>query len=119
MALTGAQKAEIRKFLGYSDASAGSYSLLEGRMNALSPDGEAQAIVMLADLDAIEDQLRSHWTIQKAKKVEEIELWGYEGLIALQGEGDRLVRQLANLLGVEIANSPFGSGPRSYLAGRG
>lgn len=119
MALTDSEKAKIRRFLGYTDASKGGYYLLEGRMIDLSPEGEEEITQLLTDLADIEAELRKHWRAQRAKKVDEIELWGFDGIAAMRSEGLRLCLSIAMILGVEVQTTPFAPSSDSGIAGRG
>lgn len=123
MALTATQKAEVRRYLGYPDLSQGAYSTLEGAMSAISAEAELQVAAYLTDLLDIEARLRSSWGVQVAKKAEEVELWGWAGIMALRQEGNRLVEALGRLLNTEPQRQFFtsagGSGGSSGFAGRG
>lgn len=119
MALTATQKAEARRYLGYSDTSQGAYSLLEGVLVAISAEAEVQVIQILTDLATIETQLRANWPLQKAKRAEEVELWGLEGILALRNEGNRLAMMLASVLGVTVQRLPFSVGSSFGICGRG
>lgn len=119
MALTDSQRAEVRRYLGYSDLSAGLYSTLEGAMAALSAAGVAQVAIVLADLAAIEARLRSSWTRQAVIKAEDVTLAGRDEILALRQEGSRLAGMLASIFGVEVQRSVFTSGAASGQAGRG
>lgn len=119
MSLTATQQAEVRRFLGYSDQSAGQYSALEGALIDLSAEGETQVTTVLTDLAAIETQLRSSWGRQKVSKAEDVVLAGHDEIIALRQEGNRLCALLASVLGVDLQRQVFSSGPSTGLAGRG
>lgn len=110
MALTETQKAEVRRFLGYSDLSRGGVSILEAVLIALSPEAEVQVVAVLADLTAIEVRLRASWPLQVAKRAEEVELWGWEGIMALRMEGNRLAAMLGSILCVPVLVPPFTAG---------
>ena len=122
MALTDTQKAEIRRYLGYSDLSQGQYSTLEGAMAAISAEAEIQVAAYLADLATIEARLRASWNVQVAKRAEEVELWGWDGILALRQEGNRLAAALGALLNTEPQIAFFsasGAGGAWGSAGRG
>lgn len=119
MSLTATQKAEIRRFMGYSDLTQGYYSTLEGALNALSAEAELQVATILTDLAAIEAQLRTSWSRQKVKRAEDVELAGHDELVALYREGNRLAGLLGTVTGVPVAQAPFGGGSNAGLAGRG
>lgn len=119
MAFTDSQKADIRRFLGYTDRSQGYYSLLEGVMTVVSADAEAKVGTILTDLGTIETTLRESWGRQKVKRVEDIYLAGIDEIKALRSEGNRLARHIASILGVQVRVYPFFSGGSSGIAGRG
>lgn len=119
MALTDDQRASVRRYLGYPDRSPGFYSSLEGAMDILSVAGEAQVVSLLTKLASLETRIEAGWATQNIKRAEEVEFFGAEGKAAMLAEGNRLVRQLAALLGVEVLSSAFSSGACAGLAGRG
>lgn len=118
MALDADQKAEVRRYMGYSDQSAGVYSLLEGSLASLSAAAEGQVETVLEDLAVIEEQLRTSWARQKVHVAEDVTLAGHDEIIALRKEGRRLCGVLSIITGVELgAASVFGGGT-SGVAGR-
>jgi len=120
MALTATQKSQIRLYLGYEDRSQGAnYSLLEGVMDDLSAEAETQVGTLLTNLAAIETALAGSVSRQKVIKAEEVTLAGPQEVRTLWRMGNRLARNLATLLGVEVARIPFSSGPASGVARRG
>lgn len=119
MALTDTQRSSVRYYLGYSDTSAGLYSLLEGRMSSLSSEGEARVTTQLTRLDAIETELAAVVTFQKVSRAEEVTLRGPDGVRSVRAEGQRLVRGLAAILDVAVNVDIFSSGSGSGVARRG
>lgn len=119
MALTDDQRASVRRYLGYPDRIQGYYSDLEGAMDALSTAGEAQVVTILTKLATLETRIETNWSTQNIKRAEEVEFFGPEGVQSLLAEGNRLVKQLASLLGVAVLCSAFSGGSRSGMAGRG
>lgn len=85
----------------------------------LSAEGEAEIVILLTDLADIEEELRKHWRSQRAKKVEDIELWGFAGIEAMRAEGLRLCLSLAAILGVDVGPTPFAPSSDTGFAGRG
>ena len=120
MALTDAQRAEVRRFLGYPDASAGLYSQLEGRMTAISAAGEATVVAVLTDLATLETKLKAIWSTAHVTRAEEVELASPSGMAALRQEGRRLCWALGQILGSSVERTPFDTGSGSAgIAGRG
>lgn len=121
MALSSAQKASVRLYLGYSDGSrGGGGSDLEGAMDGLSSDAETLVTTRLTSIASIETKLSSSWDRQKVVKAEEVTLAGEGELRALRSEGRRLVAQLAAILGVPVLIDVFsGAGAASGPTGRG
>lgn len=107
MALTLTEKADLRKFLGYTDLDQGQYSDVEGSMLAVSDEGQVQLRVLLADLATIESRLRDSWKHQKAVRVEQVTLAGADEIINLRREGSRLASNCASILGLRVAVNYF------------
>lgn len=119
MPLTEDQKAGVRRYLGYPDVNRILYQSLEGAMVALSESGVAQVGAVLQDLEAIEEHLRGSWSRQKVHRAEDVVLAGHDELAGLRSEGNRLVDQLASILGVSVRSYPFTTGGAVGVAGRG
>lgn len=105
--LTDTQKAQVRLFLGYSDASRGGPGDLERALVSLSAAAETQVSGLLTQLASIDEKLASSWDRQKVIKAEDVTLAGEGELRALRSEGARLVRRLAIICGVPIGENPF------------
>ena len=110
MALTDDQKSKVRYWLGYPDGFRASFSDLEGGMSSLSTFGEARVTDALSQLDTIDAQLQTSWGRQKVVKAEEVTLAGHDEIRALWMEGRRLVRLIANTLGVTPRVDVFSAG---------
>ena len=115
MALTEAQKTQVRSYLGWSARFHQFDSRLEQAMNAV--DGTASETLItdtlanggiLASLADIDTKLTAAHGRLKATKVGSIELNRSE-VIQLRREGRRWVGRLASLLGVEVRNNAYGS----------
>lgn len=119
MALTDAQKAQIRRYLGYPDVNRLLHHQLEGALVAISAAGETEISGLLAQLATLDAQLQASWGRQKVKKAENVVLAGPDEICALRHEGRRLVGALATLLDVSVRASPFDSGSSVGIAGRG
>ncbi len=118
MALTADQRASVRRYLGYPDRIQGYYSLLEGAMDSLSAAGEAQVVTLLTKLATLETRLDTMQSTSNIKRAEEVEFFegGHRYLLS---EGDRLVRQLSQLLNIAVQASAFGGGACAGPTGRG
>ena len=111
MALTDAQKASCRLYLGASDFSASGVSTaLERALTALSSSAETQVAALLVKLATIETDLSASWDRQKVIKAEEVTLAAEGELRALRSEGRRLARQLGIIFGIEPISDAFGTG---------
>lgn len=105
------QQAQIRLYLGYSDASRGSGgSDLDRAMTSLSTAAEGLVSGTLASLTALDTRLSGAWDRQAVTRAEEVEMAGPGELRALRSEGRRLVRRLASMLGVVVMNDVFSDG---------
>lgn len=111
MALTAAQKAEIRRYLGFSDINRvdSSFALLESAMSAVSAEGEALVVVLLGKLATIETELTNALGCLKASQVEDVRLRGPEQIRTLREEGRRLVGDLGVTLDTPPRRTPFSS----------
>lgn len=101
MALDNSQKAKIRRYLGYPDVSQLRYDMLEDAMSGVSAEGEVEVELILASLAALDTARTNAIAYAGIKRAEDVE-W-YEGgqLSSLQPERNRLIAELARILGVE------------------
>lgn len=119
MALSAAQKADIRLYAGWQARYLQIDSQLEGAMRAieLQPEHEAQITNpltgtppgLLAQLSDIDAKLRDAHGRLKASQVGSITL-NPDELLSLRSEGRRLVKRLCSILGVPRGEDVFGSG---------
>lgn len=125
MALTDAQRAQVRLWLGYSDMGGASPSNLDGAMDALSAEAEVLVEDLLDRLDTLDTAMSDVATANRAGIVEVDNgavKWasGTAASTSLAQQGRRLVGRLASILGVQVAADAFGSGvPTSGPCGRG
>jgi len=120
MALTSAQKAQIRLYLGFPDVNRSLSPELEGAMLAVSAEAETLITDLLTRLDSLTTTLEAGWTYQAVIKAEEVTLSGFSGIDALRSEGRRLVNNLSIILGVQPRTTPFDTGgSQSGIARRG
>lgn len=110
MALTDAQKAAVRRYLGYPDVNRQSHHELEGALTSLSAEGETLVGGILTELATIQTTLQASWGRQKVTRAEEITLAGGDEIRALRAEGDRLVGDLGTILDVKPRRMPFTGG---------
>lgn len=109
MALTDAQKAQVRRYLGYPDINR-EPSNLESAFDALSAEGEAVVVSILAEIATIRASISGSQTRQGIKRAEDIEFFQGGGLQALYAEGNRLAYELGAVFGIEPLRLPFSSG---------
>jgi hypothetical protein len=117
MALTDAQKAQVRRYLGYPDVNRASYPDLEGALDALSAEGETFVGELLTSLASVQTKLASAWDRQKVHRAEEVTLAGHDEILALRAEGYRLARDLGVALDVKPRRNPFASGSGTHPLG--
>lgn len=110
MALTDAQKAKVRRYLGFPDVNRLSYSTIEGAMDVLSPEGETEVVSCLDAIAVLDADLTASWTRQMVEKAEDVTLRGFEEVQALRSEARRLVETLAAILNVTPYRDVFGGG---------
>ena len=128
MALTSAQKASIRLYLGYSDMSRQSagHVNLDGAMVGLSSDAETIVGTLLTSLATVDTSLGTVESSDRAgiKSVDNGGVvWadsGQSASINIERRGRRLVARLASVLGVPVLSDMFAPATRtSGPAGRG
>lgn len=120
MALTDAQKASARYYLGYPDRYQETFFRLRSNLDDLSDDAVTLVGGLLTSLASIDTKLTSSWDRQKVSKAEEITLAGPDEIRALRGEGRRLVGRLAATLNVPVHADVFGeAGAGSGVCRRG
>ena len=119
MALSDAQRAQVRKYLGWPARWWQTTSQLEQAMNALDQAAAelAEVLTMLTELAAHDARITACYGRLKAMKVGSIELTGHGEILALRSEGRRLSGRLSAKLGVPIIQDAWGSGgPTAFAA---
>lgn len=124
MALTSAQKAEVRRWLGYPDWSVALVTTqwwIEGNFDELSAEAVAVVVSLLARMTAIWDQVATIRTRAGIKRVEDIEFFGAgDGINVLGIEANEVVDQIAYTLDAIVRAYPFkGARYGSGIARRG
>ena len=113
MALSDAQKASIRRYLGWPAKHFATDNRLEQAMRQLEATAADESLVtsLLTRLDTIQSEIETAVSKRsKAIAVDDIQLRiGYE-LAARRSVGRQLVGQLSSALGVQIRADAFGSG---------
>jgi len=103
MALSDANKAKIRRHLGYSDVGADPHFRLESAMATLSAAGETEVVALLAEIAAVDSALVTARTTLRLEQVEDIKFSGGSGIAALRTDKSALVGELSSILGVPKA----------------
>lgn len=110
MALSDAQKAQIRRYLGFPDPGVDTFTELESAMNSLTAAGEAIATELLTDLAAVQTQYDSVRSRAGVERVEDVWFSSADTSGSLRVELRRLVDDLSNLLGIRPAAAASGAG---------
>jgi len=120
MAFTGAEKATIREYMGWSARFAQYDTALERAMSAIEtmPDDEAKARTHLVELARIDAAIQACEARFKATKVGSIVLSESE-LSRLRSRGAERLGRLATLLGCEVRDNPFSPDLPRWRAGFG
>lgn len=126
MALSNANRVEIRRCLGWSARFRQFDSRLEQAMNALDamfstdPDTTNEVLGFLTSIQNVEAEILSAHTNLQAMKLGSIELDGVKQIGMLRSEGRRFVGQLAATLGVPVRHDIFsGRAPQSFASATG
>jgi hypothetical protein len=126
MALTNAQRVEIRRCLGWSARFRQFDSRLEMAFNALDamfaedPDTTTLVLGLLPKIAAVEAELLDAHTNLQAEKLGSISLDGAKQIAVLRSEGRRFVGQLSATLGVPVRHDIFsGRAPSTFASPRG
>jgi len=116
MTLTLQQRADVRVSLGWSAQFSQTDNALENAFDGLEtqPEHETQIIDLLADIVLIKTQLVDSRKRLKALKVGSLGLDAFRSeMMALRAEGQRVVGEMAVIMGVEVRHNIFGSsGPK-------
>jgi hypothetical protein len=119
MALTDAQKAAVRRYLGYPDINRQAHSEIESALDVLSVEGEELVATLLSSLASIESKLTASWSRAGVERVEDVWFSATGGVDGLRAEGRRLAADLGNIFGLAPVRTPFSAGPSSGAALRG
>lgn len=123
MALTGAQRTSIRRYLGYSARFAQLDTALEFALDSIETDADAEALVLvlLGKLDGVSTRLDGVYTRLKAIQVGDgLKLDGAKEVMMIRSEGRRFAGQLAAVFGVQVRHDAFGAfGPRGTATAAG
>jgi hypothetical protein len=107
--LTAAQRMQVRRHLGYHSVAQSRYPLIEGfaSLNSIlddladTPETEAEVVVILGNLDALETRINAAPARLAASQAEDVTLNGQE-LNQLWGEVRRWRRELSTLIGIPL-----------------
>lgn len=122
MALTEAQRVQVRLYLGWSARYRQMDSRLEQSMYAVDalPDTLTVVTGLLTSLADIDTRLTAAYGRLRAAAIGDITLPGDRELLALRSEGRRLSGRLASTLGVAVRHDVWsGCGPTDYASADG
>lgn len=119
MALTGAQRAQVRMYLGWSARFHSTDSRLEQAMDALAgtPEDESLIVAELGRLTAIDTEISDTSTTGKVTSLGKIELRAAYRLSVLRARGRQAAARIASILGVRILSDAFSGGGPAAFAG--
>ncbi len=111
MAFSDAQKAQIRRYLGFPDVFRYANTRLESAMDVVGgrPEVQSQVESDLAAITQIESDLLSALPSAGIKKVDEVEFFERGQQQALRQEGRRLCGRLSTTMGVPLVGDAFGT----------
>jgi hypothetical protein len=112
MALTEAQRAQTRLYMGWPSRFKQTSNELEQAMSALdvSPEDLLNVVALLPKIDNIDTLLTRSLSGAKVDQAGSVKLKGDNGASILRKEGRRLVRQLSSVLGCPVGTDHFSSG---------
>jgi len=118
VALTGTQKAKIRKYLGWSARFVQFDRALDGAFEAIAttPEQEAEVVIDLDECIRLDAAIVAAEARLKATSVGPIDLNGGE-IGALRARGRTHVGRIATALGVEVREDSFGPDLPRFRAG--
>lgn len=119
MALSDANKAKVRRYLGYPDVNRASYDEVENAMTALSAEGEAVVTGILTQLDAVDTGLQAEWSYLRVQRAEDVTLDSPGAVRSLRAEGRRLACELGAVFDLEPRRDIFSGASGSGVARRG
>lgn len=110
MAFSEAQKAQIRRYLGYPDVFRYANTRLESALDVVGGRPDTQALIEsdLTALAVIETQLTNAVASGGIKKVDEIEFFEIGQTSKIRSDGRRICGRLSITLGVPLAGDAFG-----------
>lgn len=119
MALTGLQRAQVRRFLGWPARFHQTDDRLEQAMNSLAntPDDESLVIEDLARCQAALTQMDATETTSKAVGVGPIQLRVHYQIAAILKKGELAAKRIASILGVPFVNNVWHAGSPAAFAG--
>jgi hypothetical protein len=117
MAFSAAEKAKIRKWLGYSPIFQGQYPALDAAIIAVQSiadggtlaDSETEDLIQgyLTELDQIDTRLEELRDQMEASVVDEVKADSARAMLAVYKEGRRFVGHIADALGALPARDVF------------
>lgn len=112
MALTDAQRATVRLYMGWPSRWHQTSNELEQAMSALdsSPEDLANVSAILPKIADIDERILKSLGCVKVAEADSVRLKDDNGLSLLRREGRRLVNQLSSVLGCPRGTDYFGSG---------
>jgi hypothetical protein len=118
MALTSAQRASVRLFMGWPSRWHQTSNELEQSMDALpgSPDDEATVVALLPKIADIDTRILAALGCAKVDTAGSVRLKADNGTKMLRSEGRRLVRQLASVLGCPVGTDHFSSSSGAFAS---
>lgn len=117
--MTDAERASVRRYLGWSGRWRQTDDRLEGAMDTLESEAADEAIVvgLVGDCDEVMAQITANIAnLAKTQGVGEVRLDGARTLATLRELGRTYSAQISNLLGVPIRSDAWGGGGASAFA---
>lgn len=118
MAFTGAERVQIRMYMGSTGLYSDDDSRLESAMDTVGADSDQETLVrgtLLVRLAAIDAQLTEYETMHAAGKVDELDIDVVRASAWLRSRGRMYATRLANVLGFPAPRTDaFSSSPGDW-----
>lgn len=121
MALTSAQKAQIRMYMGWSARFHQTDSALEFALSAVDADADVETLItgILASIADVETKMLDADSRAKVEQVGTIRLQAEREVGIYRSKGRQFIGRMAVILGVDVRHDVFSGTTPQHRAGHG